>query len=60
LNELALANYIDHASRAFDLPLDPAYREGVLAHFAVMQRMADLVLGLPLPDDAESACAFVP
>jgi hypothetical protein len=55
-----LADYVDCASRALDLPQDPAYRDGVLAHFAVMQRMAERVFAQPLPDHAESACAFVP
>jgi hypothetical protein len=55
-----LADYIDHASQVLDLPVDPAYRAGVLEHFAVIQRMAELVLALPLSDEAESASTFTP
>lgn len=56
----AVADYIDSASRLLDVPVDAAYRAGVIAHFTVIQGLAEQVLALPLPDDAAAAAVFAP
>ncbi len=42
------------------LDIAPEYRAGVAAQFLALMAQADLVLGVPLPDDLEPAAIFLP
>ncbi len=42
------------------LDIVPEYRAGVAAQFLALMAQADLVLGLPLPDELEPAAVFLP
>ena len=52
--------YVDAASAALDLNLDPAHRPGVLHYFALAAGMAELVAAFPLTLGDDPAEAFVP
>lgn len=51
--------YVEQASRLVGLDIAAPYRAGVAANLALIARMADLVLGLPLPITDEPAPVFV-
>jgi hypothetical protein len=51
----AIAAYIDAAAQTVGLPLDPAYREGVVRQFTGVANIARLVMEFPLPPDIEPA-----
>jgi hypothetical protein len=53
-----LDDFIDAAARAFELPLEPAWRPAVKANLLVTLRQAGLVAEFALPDDAEPAPVF--
>jgi uncharacterized ferredoxin-like protein len=42
------------------LDIAPEYRAGVAAQFIALMSQADLVLGLPLPDELEPGPVFLP
>ncbi len=52
--------YVDAAAAAIDLPIDPAWRPGVVANFARIAEIAALVQSFDLPDEEEPAPVFVP
>lgn len=60
MNPDDIAAYLDQASVVLDLPVAPAYRDGVAAQMAINAAMAALVLELALPDEAGMAPVFVP
>jgi len=45
-------------ARALGLPLDPAWRDGVVFNLRLIFRTASLVDEFPLPDDTEPAPVF--
>ncbi len=55
-----IVTYVDAASMALRLPLDPTHRPGVLRYFALAASMADWVEAHPLSTEDEPAAAFVP
>jgi hypothetical protein len=54
----ALDEFIDAATRALELPLEPAWRPAVKANLLVTLRQGALVAEFALPDDAEPAPVF--
>jgi hypothetical protein len=54
------AAFVDAAATLAGLPIDPAFRPGVVANMALAIRMAALVMGRPLPVAAEPAPVFTP
>ena len=60
MSAATLEAYVKAASEATGLPIAEAYLNGVVEHFAVAARMADIVLSFPLPDEAGIAPVFVP
>lgn len=52
--------YVDQASLLLGLNLDPAFRPGVVTNIALIRRMAELVMGLPLAVEDEPAPVFHP
>ena len=52
--------YVEQASRLVGLEVAEAFRPGVAANIALIARMADLVMGLPLATADEPAPVFVP
>ncbi|MGA7486628.1 MAG: DUF4089 domain-containing protein [Xanthobacteraceae bacterium] len=55
----ALDTFVEAAARAFDLPLDPAWKGAVEANLQVTLTLAASFADFPLPDDAEPAPVFV-
>jgi hypothetical protein len=53
-----LKAYIDAAAHALGIPVKPAWKEAVRANLEVTFRLAALVDGKELPDDAEPAPVF--
>ena len=51
--------FMDATAPLLGLRIDPAWRAAVRTNLAVTFRMAALVDGFPLPDDAEPAAVFV-
>lgn len=51
---------VDLLAEMLQLPLDPAYRSGVIANFVRMQALAQFVIEFPLPDAIEVASVFEP
>jgi Asp-tRNA(Asn)/Glu-tRNA(Gln) amidotransferase C subunit len=56
----AVAALVDTLATLLRLRIDPAYREGVLEHFARILTAAALVTEFPLPDEVEAAPVFRP
>jgi hypothetical protein len=54
----ALADFVEAAARALDLPLDPAWKGAVKANLEVTLALAAAFADFPLPDDAEPAPVF--
>jgi hypothetical protein len=52
--------YVDAAAQAIGLPIEPQYREAVIANFQRTRQIAALALAGALPDDLESAPVFRP
>jgi hypothetical protein len=50
--------YIDAAAQALGIPVEPAWKDAVRANLEVTFRLAALVDGKELPDDAEPAPVF--
>jgi hypothetical protein len=50
--------YIDAAAQALGIPVEPAWKDTVRANLEVTFRLAALVDGKDLPDDAEPAPVF--
>lgn len=51
---------VDQLAALVNLPIDPAYRAGVVEAFAGLMRGAALVLEFPLPDTVEPPSVFRP
>ncbi len=54
------AAFVDAAATLVGLPVDPAFRPGVVANMALAMRMAALVMGRPLPVADEPAPVYLP
>lgn len=52
------AAYVAAAADLLDLPLDPAWVEGIVANLAVLRAAAETVGRFALPDEAEAAPVF--
>jgi hypothetical protein len=52
--------YVEQASRLVGIEVAAAYRAGVAVNMALIERMADLVMGLPLSVADELAPVFTP
>jgi hypothetical protein len=50
--------YIKAAAQALGIPIEPAWKDAVRANLEVTFRLAALVDGKALPDDAEPAPVF--
>jgi 1-carboxybiuret hydrolase subunit AtzG-like protein len=50
--------YIDAAAQALGIPVEPAWKEAIRANLEVTFRLAAVVDGKELPDDAEPAPVF--
>jgi hypothetical protein len=50
--------YVDAASRALNLPLDPAHRPGVVANMQRIAHFAAIVMEPPLDEGYEPAPVF--
>lgn len=50
--------YLDAASAAVGLPIDPAWRAGVAANLERMAQVADVVNSIPLSDTDEAAGVY--
>jgi hypothetical protein len=53
-----LNDFIDAAARALDLPVEPEWKPAIRANLEVTLRLAALVDGFDLPDEAEPAPVF--
>ena len=53
-----LDDFIDHAARLLDIPLEPAWKPAVRANLEITLRLGALVEGLALPDEADPAPVF--
>ena len=58
--EIDWSRVVDTMAPALGIPLSEEIRQGVVAHLRVVAAMAELVRGLPLPDEAEPAPIFLP
>lgn len=54
------AVFVDQMAALVALPLQPEHRSGVVANFARIVSIAQLVTEFPLPDDVEIAPVFEP
>jgi hypothetical protein len=54
------AAYVAAAATLAGLPVDPAFRPGVVANMALAMTMAALVMGRPLPGAVEPAPVYLP
>lgn len=54
------AAFVDAAATLAGLPVDPAFRPGVVANMALAMKMAALVMGRPLPVALEPAPVYLP
>jgi hypothetical protein len=52
--------YVDAAAALIGLPIDPAYRPGVVVNLERIAQMAALIMEFALPDEAEPAPVFRP
>jgi len=60
LSAAALDAFMNAASVALDLPLDPAYRPGVLRYLGLAAAMAQQLDAIPLSERVEPAVRFEP
>jgi hypothetical protein len=52
--------YVDAMAQIVGLPIEPQYRDAVIANVERAAQIASLALAEPLPDDLESAPVFRP
>ena len=52
--------YVDAMAQIVGLPIEPQYRDAVIANFERAAQIASLALAEPLRDDLESAPVFRP
>jgi hypothetical protein len=57
---LDTAAYVDCMAEFLDLPIDPAFRPGVIDNLERIAAIAQSVLDFPLPDDLIAAPVFHP
>lgn len=55
-----IETYVDAASAAIGLVIDPAFRAGVVAAFEHTRQAAEFMMGFPLPEEIDIAPVFVP
>lgn len=60
LSAAALDAFMNAASVALDLPLDPAYRPGILRYLGLAAAMARQLDQIPLSERVEPAVRFTP
>ncbi|WP_044500510.1 DUF4089 domain-containing protein [Nostoc sp. PCC 7107] len=58
--ELDVNKYVEQISLLLDLPIKDEYRDEVVANFARIQAIAQLVNSFPLPADIEVSPVFEP
>lgn len=58
--EFDVNKYVEQMSLLLDLQIKDEYRDGVVANFARIQAIAQLVNSFPLPAEVESAPVFEP
>ncbi|MBD2498026.1 DUF4089 domain-containing protein [Nostoc sp. FACHB-280] len=58
--ELDINKYVEQAALLLDLPIKDEYYEGVVANFARIQAIAQIVNSFPLPAEVEAAPVFEP
>ena len=58
IDERTLDSFIQAASAALDLPIDPSWLPAIRAHLKVTLGHALAVSAFPLPDEAELAPVF--
>jgi hypothetical protein len=56
----AAAALVDTASTLLGVPIDPAYRNGVVEHVVRLLTAGALVTEFSLPDEVEAAPVFTP
>jgi Protein of unknown function (DUF4089) len=56
--EGVVADLVDASARALRIPLDPAWRGGIVFNLGLILRLAALVDQFPLPDDTEPGPVF--
>jgi hypothetical protein len=54
------AQYVPRAAAAVGLPLAPEDRDDVIGAFAVLARVAGVVMAFPLPEEIVAAAVFAP
>jgi len=59
MSDAELDAFMDASAQVLGIAIAPEWRDAVRANLAVTFRMGDLVLGFPLPDEAEPAPVFV-
>lgn len=52
--------FVDAMAQVVGLPIDPQYRDAVIANFERAQQIASLALAESLPDDLEAGPVFRP
>lgn len=60
MTQIDLDAFMDTSAAVLGLTILPEWRDPVRANLAVSLRMGDLVMGFPLPDEAEQAPVFTP
>ncbi len=60
MNKAQLEDYLDHASRAIDLPVAADSRNQVIVNLEIIFQHAGHVMSYPLDNDAEPATIFIP
>lgn len=58
--EIDWGRVVDIMAPVLGIPLNEEIRQGVVVHLRVVAAMAELVRGLPLPDEAEPAPIYLP
>ncbi|MBD2594719.1 DUF4089 domain-containing protein [Nostoc spongiaeforme FACHB-130] len=58
--ELDVNKYVEQAALLLDLPIKDEYYKGVVANFARIQAIAQLVNSFSLPAEVEAAPVFEP
>jgi hypothetical protein len=52
--------YVDEAAGLIGLPIDPAYRPGVVLNLERIAQMAALVMEFDVPEETEPAPVYLP
>jgi hypothetical protein len=52
--------FVTASAQTIDLPIDPAYRAGVVESFRQLAIAADLIMSFPVADEIDPASVFHP